>query len=204
MRESFKKSNNLNIRPFCPRKASKTIHSSLGFVQYETHERIIIYGIDHFREIAVMEDWPGDGTSSNTFIIEGYNITDSYGDLIVIHDTNVYFIIRDNYLNGLTETWGGILFYNVINGIVDENIVENIDILGIGAYFSGNLIISDNKVENTNLNGIRIEACPGPATLTNNTITNSVEAGIWIGDSSNKTTIRRNTIYENQYGIVFN
>ncbi len=183
----------------------QTIGSSFSAL-YETHAPISIFGDAQFSFIALIENWPGEGTPSDPFIIEGYNITASKAlseNLISIKHTAVFFIIRNCYLNGLSEAWAGILFYNVMNGIVDNNTVINIDILGIGVYFSETIIIANNHVENTNLNGIRIEACPGPVNIVNNTITNSVDAGIWIGDSSYETTIINNTIYENQFGIMF-
>ncbi|MFX0123459.1 MAG: right-handed parallel beta-helix repeat-containing protein [Candidatus Hodarchaeota archaeon] len=202
LEQPSKKSNDLFSKPIPPKITVQMVHPSFS-VQHETHEPITIIGDDNFKNIAFMENWPGDGTPSDPFIIEGYNITGSYGDLIVIHDTTVYFIIRNNYLNGLSEAWGGLVFYNVNNGIVINNNVKNVDTLGIGVYFSKNINISDNIVQNTNLNGIRIEACPGPSLVTNNIITNSTDAALWVGDSSNKTTIEFNTIYENTYGIVF-
>jgi parallel beta-helix repeat protein len=81
--------------------------------------------------------------------------------------------------------------------------VRDIDTLGIGVYFSENITIANNNVQNTNLNGIRIETCPGPVRVANNIINSSVDAGIWVGDSSYETTIIGNTICENRFGILF-
>ena len=60
-----------------------------------------------------------------------------------------------------------------------------------------------SHVQNTNLNGIRIEACPGPVRVINNIINSSEDAGIWVGDSSYETTIFNNSICENRFGILF-
>ncbi|MFX1515767.1 MAG: NosD domain-containing protein [Promethearchaeota archaeon] len=180
-------------------RPSQDVESSFSS-QYESIEPISIFGDVEFD----IGNWPGEGTLRNPYIIEGYEISSvSSGDLITIQNTSVYFIIRNCFLNGQSIAWGGITFYNVTHGIIDNNIVRNIDILGIGIYFSENITIANNEVENTDLNGIRIEACLGSVIIINNTVSYSTGAGIWIGDSSYQTTIVNNTINNNRFGIFF-
>ncbi|MFX1505963.1 MAG: right-handed parallel beta-helix repeat-containing protein [Promethearchaeota archaeon] len=185
-----------------------TIEEDLGkqiicLTQYEIHNPIILDGDNHFELMASREEWSGAGTLRNPYLIEGYNITDSAGDLFSIRHTTVHFIIQNCYLDGLSTAWGGIVLNNVINGKLENNIVLNINTLGIGVYFSENITIANNEVENSTLNSIRIEACPGPVRITNNIINSSADAGIWVGDSSYNTTIIDNNIFENRVGILF-
>ncbi|MFX1505960.1 MAG: nitrous oxide reductase family maturation protein NosD [Promethearchaeota archaeon] len=181
----------------------QTICTTRLSTAYEVHTPILIDGDYSFERMANMEGWSGAGTLSNPYLIEGYNITDSAGDLFAISFTTVHFIIRNCYFDGLSTAWGGIVLHNVINGVLENNTVRNINMLGIGVYISENITITDNEVKNTNLNGIRIVACPGPLIIANNIISNSIDAGIWVGDSSYRATIENNSIYENHFGILF-
>jgi parallel beta-helix repeat protein len=123
--------------------------SSNNFKKYVPHEPISIKGDTDFTVL----QFPGNGSSENPYIIEGFNITGSFsitrpGDstesLIHIEDTTVYFHIRANFLNGaidgihlentphgtveanfITNCYVGIEFKNVRHGLIEDNIVTN-------------------------------------------------------------------------------
>ncbi|MFX0114216.1 MAG: nitrous oxide reductase family maturation protein NosD [Candidatus Hodarchaeota archaeon] len=147
-------------------------------------------------------DFPGAGTPSDPYSIESLNITSSGGDLIVISDTTVYFQIRNNYINGLGEAGWGIVFYNVIHGTIENNVVINNTADGIGLYFSTYNTVANNIISNNGLDGIRLESSSDNNLVVNNTVYNNNEDGIWLGNFSNNNTISHNHIYNNARGIL--
>jgi len=99
----------------------------------------------------------GSGTADDPYIIENKNISmGSYTDGIVIVDTSAYFMIRNCHVHGCGWYAGGqprgISFNNVINGTVENNIVDNF-FHGIDLESSENNRISNNTIE-SNYNGI--------------------------------------------------
>ncbi len=68
---------------------------------YTPHGIIRINSDAEFAQIAQQEGWPGDGSESNPYIIEGYEIdAQGVGNCIYIGNTTVHFIIRNCYLHG--------------------------------------------------------------------------------------------------------
>ena len=87
-----------------------------GYIRSEFvhHNPIVILNDNDFKT----QNWPGDGTIENPYIIEGLNIT-TYEICIRIYSTSLHFIIRDCFLRSLQ---GGsmccIEFHEVANGAV--------------------------------------------------------------------------------------
>ncbi len=79
------------------------------------HVPILINGTDDF----VGQGWPGSGSEVDPFIIEALNITYDVGKVAIhITNTDAYFIIRDCYVNQMSNEVG-IAFLNVSNGLVE-------------------------------------------------------------------------------------
>ncbi|MFX1286085.1 MAG: NosD domain-containing protein [Promethearchaeota archaeon] len=177
-----------------PRFGNSKIH------QYTPHDPIIITRNSDFAS----QGYPGSGTIDDPYWIKGFNITSPDGDLIAISDTTAYFCIANNYLNGLSTAWGGIVLNNVINGIIEDNLVLNHEYLGIVTYSSSNIVIVNNIAFNNGLNGIRLEMESNNNLLENNTVLDNKADGIWMGISCNYNRIINNTVYANiGIGIYF-
>ena len=78
------------------------IKRSLKNTKYEPSNTITIDSDSDF----INYGFPGSGTTEDPYLIQRLNITASSGDLIAIHNTQVFFIIRTNYLYGLTGSQG--------------------------------------------------------------------------------------------------
>ena len=162
--------------------------------------------------------FPGAGTINNPYLIEGYNITDSTTNLILIQNTDVYFVIRDNLLDGITASQEGIVLTNARNGIVERNIIHstvraillqgspcynnilsnniiyNISLYGIYISSSHDNIISRNTVYNCSDYGIKMDG-GGNTTIANNIVFNITYSGISIGGYSDNNTLANNTVF---------
>lgn len=153
------------------------------------HEPIYIDGNDNFTETNGVVS--GDGTESNPYIIEGWDISASTTNGIEIKNTDVYFIIRNCEIHNNSD--GGIYFQNVDNSTVSSNYISD-NLYGIFLnsshynYFDGNDIRNSTNgdgfsMDNSNYN-----------TLVNNTIESNKYAGIGFWSSSNNLAYHNNLI----------
>ncbi|UCG03244.1 MAG: right-handed parallel beta-helix repeat-containing protein [Candidatus Heimdallarchaeota archaeon] len=137
--------------------------------------------------------FPGDGTLSNPYRIEGYKFVNSTTTLIHIKDTTSYLTIRDNWLDGISGTNDGIFLENVINGVIEYNTILN-SYCGINLYSSSNNNISHNTVFNNSLVGVSINSSSNFNTLFNNFVYNNSNHGIIVFYSSHSNILANNTI----------
>ena len=193
--------------------------------QYLEHDPIAIYSNSEFRSTAESEGWPGSGTQSSPYVIDGLSITGSTEmHCITIENTNVFFEIKNCVLDNNLGTYG-LWLHNIRNGIVSNNTITNtgahdVERWGISAagdsganncifvnntisntqypfdlYGDGNLIINNNLYDQSN--GFWIMG-------NSNVITyNSVQDGgngIWLHDAWN-SSISYNHFYNNGEGI---
>jgi len=159
----------------------------------------------------------GSGTENNPYIIEGWDINASSANGIEIRNTTAYFVIRNCYVHN--GGYRGIWFFNVTNGKIDNNLVENNSTgiylvgsnnnfisnnivgnseYGIWIYRSDNNIISNNVAENNNY-GILLYSNSNYNLISNNTVENNVH-GINLSESDNNL-ISNNTLENNEVGI---
>lgn len=148
---------------------------------YEEHEPIVIDGNDDFLAHAVTENWPGDGSRSNPFIIDGYTIDNFYSDFSIdIYNSDDYFQISNCQIliNGRE---GGIKLSNVENGNITNNIITNgslgIQLKDFGDSYCSNIIISNNVIQNVNC-GINIMGGSAGINVSSNQISNILNSGI--------------------------
>ena len=160
----------------------------------------------------------GDGSESNPYIIENYNITTSENNAIYISSTTKYFIIRNCTL---AANLTGIYIKNIAYGTatITQNICINHFYYGIYLlnspgvsisrnfcyrnYFSGicsidcaNLIMNNNTCYKNSI-GVYLSYLNN-ITVSNNTFNNNLYAGIELYFSSN-VTLANNTCYDNFY-----
>ncbi len=106
---------------------------------YTPHAPINITTNEDFRA----QEWPGEGTEKNPFVIEGLNITTS-GVCISVADTKAVFEIRNCFLTASTFAGSAaVLFENVISGSVIGCIIDK---HGVGVLFTNSeyCSLSDN------------------------------------------------------------
>ena len=139
----------------------------------------------------------GSGTADDPYIIENKNIyTVSRAESIAIEivDTSAYFVIRNCYVHGggFSSSYQplGISFNNVINGTVENNIVDHF-LNGIYLESSENNRISNNTFE-SNYDGIWLYGSNKNLILSN-TVENNSWVGIYLSECDN------NSIYHNNF-----
>ena len=95
-------------------------------------------------------NFPGYGNETHPFIIENYNITSSTNHLIEIRNTDVFFEISNNSLDGINWNYKGIIFTNVTHGTIKDNIINNsMQSIFLDSNANGNLI-TGNSVDFNN------------------------------------------------------
>ncbi|MFQ6123223.1 MAG: nitrous oxide reductase family maturation protein NosD [Candidatus Heimdallarchaeota archaeon] len=176
-----------------PKPQIATVKSPL---QYVPHTPIHITKNADFTALG----FPGEGTPSDPYIIEGLNITNATEtqNLITIHDTTAYFLIRNNLLNGTRhmksyttrESYGyGIYLYNAVHGTIDTNIITNCS-YGIFLHWNSRATVAHNIVSNNTV-GIYLQQVSG------NTVTYNAVSDCWAGiflEASDQSTLTHNTI----------
>ncbi len=161
---------------------------------YTPHGPITINGNDDFAS----QGWPGSGTESEPYIIEGLNITDT-ATCIYIRDTDVHFEIRDCLISSPTSSSNhGISFSNVTHGTVRSSIVE-MHQTGVFLASCVGCAVIDNSIHD-NSDGI----CDTASTNTLiqlNSITNSGHYGIYEHNSLSSTIVE-NHVEDTALGAI--
>ncbi|MFX0183310.1 MAG: NosD domain-containing protein [Candidatus Hodarchaeota archaeon] len=142
-------------------------------IRYDEHDPIRIVGTPNFRILAESENWQGDGSQKNPYLIDGLNIT-NFGNLISIHNTDLHFQIINCHLTGREGYGRGIFFSNVSNSYISNNVINSIGGVGILIDLSSNIVITENIIQNNN------------------------REGIWIGES-NLIDISSNSVFNNRF-----
>ena len=165
------------------------------------HDTIFIDGNNVFADNASSEDWGGNGTLTNPYIIENYIINASFNTHgIEIRNTDVYFIIRNiSVSDGLSNYNYGIYLNNVTNGELINNTADN-NLVGFLLRDSNNNTLTGNVATNS-LHGFRIWYSNNN-TLTNNTANDNLEYGMFL-DNSNNNTITGNTLLMNELAGLY-
>ncbi|MHA2155853.1 MAG: right-handed parallel beta-helix repeat-containing protein [Candidatus Hodarchaeales archaeon] len=178
--------------PKVPIKEIDTVRYSVGATQYVSSPNINIDGNAEFHAYS----FPGNGTESQPYVIENLNITNNGFHLIYIRNTDLFFEIRNNHLNGINQSYNAIFLLNVSNGLVLRNIVFNVE---IGVHLDrahGNEIIW-NDIFDTSYDAVNVWSSNN-ITINFNTIWNVGENGfsngISVSDSCNSTWIEGNAI----------
>lgn len=148
-----------------------------------SHPPIRINNNTDFANQAAAESWPGLGTPSDPYLIEGYSINAAQAEpAISISHTTVYFEVRGNFLHNASD---GLILYNVTNGVIQNNTISNNDDgLSIDQSLNGNNSILNNIISHILYIGVELRDS------SNNTISHNVMShigweGIYIRDSNN-------------------
>ncbi|NPA75875.1 MAG: hypothetical protein GXO25_07355 [Euryarchaeota archaeon] len=160
-----------------------------------------------FATQAAANNWPGNGSATNPYIISGYVIdAKGAGNVIYIGNTTVHFVIENCTLfNASRENYpyymgAGISLYSVTNASIFNNtLTANLD-AGIDMLYTSNSSISNNNINSNQDGGMMILESENN-TVTNNNITNNSRCGIVLEPHSENNTIIGNTVSYNGDGI---
>ncbi|MFP3872406.1 MAG: NosD domain-containing protein [Candidatus Aenigmatarchaeota archaeon] len=154
---------------------------SVDVIYYEERDPIEIEGDDDLEEKAEENDWEGDGTEDDPYLIEWYNI-DGGGKRSAIHieDVQDHFVVRNNQL------------YNA-NRTTDEDIGNS----GVYLQETENGRIEGNELRR-NSYGIRLDSSDENIVVDNTAINN--HAGIYVTDSEGNE-IDQNNVSKYHYPV---
>jgi len=169
-------------------------YSDHGLKENDYVERGPIYidGNDDFEAQAAAEGWPGDGTEDDPYVIEGYRIDGGDESSIHITDTEVYFIVRGNMIEG-GNPWG-ITTSLTPNGNIIGNTIIGAD-RGIRVHSSDYITIENNFVSSSESTGLELSASVGTM-INNNTLVNN--QGGFFAMNSDENILMDNNIYDNE------
>ena len=160
---------------------------------------IHVDGNSDFHQTALVQNFTGNGTYGNPYIIENYECIASVGHGIHIQNTDVYFIIRNvGVSNGRSNDYFGFYLENVTNGKLEDNTANN-NVYGFLLKDSYNNTLEGNTATD-NLNGITLNSS-NYNTLTNNSVTNN-RHGLSL-DSSYNNSLTGNEVTDNIYFGVY-
>jgi len=171
----------------------KEIVSKNSFVP---HQPITVSCNNELAAQALAENWIGNGSSRNPYIIEGYNITLKRANLIEINNTTSYIEIRNCYL---AAGEFGVYLYNATNVKISQNTVVSSYCSGISADSSSNISIVENELQSNKGTGIAV-MYSWNCIISGNTVNNTTREGVFY-IYSNSSLISNNCVQGNWKGI---
>jgi parallel beta-helix repeat protein len=177
---------------------------------YTPHDPIYIHGNYEFTSENGVTG--GTGWVNDPFIIEGWEINASSDHGITIEDTNKCFEIRNCYIHSGGSSKDGIVFYHVINGIINSSIISNNKYgiifrdydFYIGEDSSYNKIMN-NTIKNNKKDGIHFEHTLSDYHSYNliflNEISNNNQHGIYMIMSEYNQIFSNNFISNTKMGV---
>ncbi|MGY5853344.1 MAG: NosD domain-containing protein, partial [Candidatus Thorarchaeota archaeon] len=184
---------------------------------YSTHSPITITSNADFEA----QGFPGNGTPTNPYRIEGYNIT-TWGVCISIDDTNACFVILDCLLKAGGQN-RAIDMDNVTHGMIRDNIFHQTstcvymirshnntmmnntmsgNAVGVQLWYSSyNVVVNNTITESHSLGGLEIWFSSDNVVV-NNTISDNKHNGVFFWASFNNN-IENNNISGNEVGVLF-
>ncbi len=155
---------------------SQTGRSSVALAEYVPHAPITISNNTDL----ISQSWPGNGSVSNPYRIEGFEIISVGGSCISIEDTSLHILVSSCQLTSSGPYTGrGVALQNVSNCVIDS-------------------------CQITSLNeGVDIRLCDqGTNSITNNQILNNLDTGIDVNGVIDGIVIANNTVTNSEYGIT--
>jgi parallel beta-helix repeat protein len=193
-------------------------------ISYTAHGAIDIYGNSGFNNTLHPSNGvvSGNGTASNPYIIEGWDIdvTLHINPGIIIQGTTAHFIIRNCYIHTGNIMFLGIGLDDCVNGTISDNLLVDGLLMGIYLYSSSNNTLINNTCSSTasgygiyfdlsSNNNLTHNTCSGALydiyldtssnnnLITQNWVNNSAGEGVRINSGSNNR-IWNNTFYHNK------
>ena len=158
---------------------------------YTVHDPIYIEGDAEFTSANGVTG--GSGTTSDPYIIEGWDIDASSTHGIWIEDTSAHFTIRDCYIHDGGTDWCGIYLLCCVNGTVTGNNCAN-NHNGIRLASSSNNTLSGNTCSLSKWDGIYLFSS-SDNTLSDNNCSLSDYQGMYLDSWSNNNTLHAQRLY---------
>jgi parallel beta-helix repeat protein len=167
---------------------------------YTPHGPIVIYGNSGFTSENGVVD--GSGTASDPYVIRGWEIDGTgYENAIYILYSNVYFEIMDCHLHNADVN--GINLYAVTNGLLFNNSCTD-NLLGILIQDSGTNTVSNNSISNNANAGIYLVSSTGMILRNNTFVNNGIymsNGGLETHDIDTSNTVNGKPVYYYKYQI---
>ncbi|MFX0054658.1 MAG: nitrous oxide reductase family maturation protein NosD [Promethearchaeota archaeon] len=184
------------------------------------HEPIVIIGNEDFQHQADNNNWSGDGSASNPYIIEGYVIESSEICINIMY-TTLYFEIRYcSFSCPEPEPFGGmgVNIWEADNGLVDSCtfremewgvnlfITDNCDVrrcdieagwIGVNVSYSSVTFVADNTIQGGDY-AVFVDQSTTFAVLENNLCLTNCGLAVW---GSTGGVLRHNNVSYNDAGI---
>ena len=158
--------------------------------QYIDHDPIFIGSNDE------LKGWPGEGTPSNPYLIEGLSITGPAPTMIEIQNVNYYVNISNCLISG--GSWVGIYLYNTQNIRIIDNTIHN-NQNGVLVDSSESILIDKNIISANGWSGVELHS------VSNSLISyNEVFGNEWLGINGigcENSVFEHNEVYDNHEGI---
>ena len=186
------------------------VQSATGF---QPHPPISISGNDQFTVDNGVTS--GTGTSSDPYIIAGWDISANKSNGLEISNTDAYFVIRDVYVHSGYDASGdqsaggynGTLFKNVTNGLVETSTIYG-NKFGVSVISSDSLAIRDNIIQNNSRGAIEMDSSSnievGQNDVSNNPNTDDQGIATVYAANTSSVDVSNNTLLNDAYtGISF-
>ncbi|MEM4734325.1 MAG: NosD domain-containing protein [Candidatus Thorarchaeota archaeon] len=139
----------------------------ISVTSYAPHAPIVIDSNDDF----LSQGWPGSGTPTDPYVIEGLDITSS-DTCIRISGTTAYFEIRNCLISSSTSSMNdGVVLSNAVHGVIRDCV--------IGEHFSG----------------VRVDNSPGTILINNTATDNRIG---FLFQSSDSCTVTNSVALQNE------
>ncbi|PWI47172.1 hypothetical protein CEE45_13225 [Candidatus Heimdallarchaeota archaeon B3_Heim] len=176
------------------------------FFEYVNHSSICIQGNYELELYASLENWEGDGSEQNPFVISGYEINGSKTDgsstsqpLLYMNKTDYHCLVINNLF---VDANGSIIHLETVTNIkIIDNTISNGNDNGIIVNNSHNIIISGNNISQNAGNGI-LHFFSNNSLITNNSIFWNKGNGTILIESQNVTTYNNSIFSNNGNGIT--
>ena len=140
----------------------------------------------------------GNGTEMNPYIIENLSIKNDSSDLLKIEGTTMFFIIRNNYLDGVSKNFDGIHLTKIDNAQIINNTIKN-TVNGIYFETAINCLIENNTFRDNSKNGLGLSSAEN-CTIAGNQAFNNYRNGISLVGNNNR--IWNNAVYDNYFSGI--
>jgi parallel beta-helix repeat protein len=172
------------------------------FIPMTPHSPITIYSNGDFTTSNGVTG--GSGTSTDPYIIEGWNISASTYTGIYIRDTDAHFVIRHVWVHSGGNTGsifdnGGIFIRDVSNGTIEKSWIRE-NLFGIYLCNTPDIHLESNIISD-NGGGVSLSNSPY-AEIVNNDIFNNDETGLGLR-LSNHSVITENDLFKNGDNGIF-
>jgi parallel beta-helix repeat protein len=138
----------------------------------------------------------GTGTSTDPYIIEGWDISLTFSEGIYVSDTTMQFVIRNVYIHGIGSS-NGIHFASLTNGsVLDSTLATNM--VGMRLDSVSNVTIANNNIDDQSDSGIMLDYSYD-VRIINNTM-NRDAYGVYAGWDVHDVSIVNNTMDQTDYG----